>query len=96
MATSSLNDLLSITLIAKRDVPKTISELLVNGETANFAYSTLRDVAVFTDKRLIVLDTQGLTGTKKRILQPALSFDWYVVGRNIRHRRPEWWNWTMV
>lgn len=80
MATSSLNDLLSITLIAKRDVPKTISELLVNGETANFAYSTLRDVAVFTDKRLIVLDTQGLTGTKKEYYSlPYRSIDMWSV-----------------
>ena len=38
------------------DVPRDIEEILVTGE--------VRDVAVFTNKRLIVKDVQGLTGTK--------------------------------
>ena len=41
--------------------------MLVNGETAVAAYKTIRDVAVFTSKRLIVKDAQGLTGKKIEI-----------------------------
>lgn len=46
------------------DVPRDIEEMLVTGEVADRAFKTGRDVAVFTNKRLIVKDVQGLTGTK--------------------------------
>ena len=45
------------------DVPRDIEEILVTGEVADRAFKTVRDVAVFTNKRLIVKDVQGLTGT---------------------------------
>ena len=48
------------------DVPRDIEEILVTGEVADRAFKTVRDVAVFTNKRLIVKDVQGLTGTKSR------------------------------
>ena len=47
------------------DIPADVP--LVPGEEAIAAYTTLRDVAVFTTKRLIVRDAQGLTGKKKEI-----------------------------
>ena len=37
------------------------------GEEAVAAYKTIRDAAVFTTKRLIVRDAQGLTGKKVEI-----------------------------
>lgn len=37
---------------------------LINGEQAVAAYKTVRDVAIFTDRRLIVRDAQGVTGKK--------------------------------
>jgi hypothetical protein len=40
---------------------------MVAGETAVAAYKTFRDSAVFTNKRLIVRDAQGLTGKKVEI-----------------------------
>ena len=46
------------------DVPRDIEEILVTGEVADRAFKTGRAVAVFTNKRLIVKDVQGLTGTK--------------------------------
>ena len=46
------------------DVPRDIEEILVTGEVADRAFKTVRDVAVFTNKRLIVKDVQGLKGTK--------------------------------
>ena len=45
-------------------VPHAIQEWLINGEVAERAFRTVRDVAIFTNKRLIVKDVQGLTGNK--------------------------------
>lgn len=48
-------------------IPQDIANLLINGEQPVAAFATIRDVAVFTDKRLIVKDAQGLTGKKVEI-----------------------------
>lgn len=48
-------------------VPGDVNDLLVPGEEAVAAYKTVRDVAVFTNKRIIVKDAQGLTGKKVEI-----------------------------
>ena len=48
-------------------VPTDINQLLIEGERADKAFKTIRDVAIFTNKRLIVSDAQGLTGKKKEI-----------------------------
>ena len=43
----------------------TLAPLLVDGETVLSAYSTVRDFVVFTNKRIIAVNVQGLTGKKK-------------------------------
>lgn len=48
-------------------VPNDMQDLLVDGEYGVCAYQTIRDVAVFTNKRLIVKDVQGLLGSKIEI-----------------------------
>ena len=48
-------------------VPHDVQELLINGEVAERAFRTVRDVAIFTNKRLIVKDVQGLTVSKVEI-----------------------------
>lgn len=48
-------------------VPNDVQDLLVEEEKVVCAYKTIRDVAIFTNKRLIVRDTQGLTGKKIEI-----------------------------
>ena len=48
-------------------VPHDVQELLINGEVAERAFRTVRDVEIFTNKRLIVKDVQGLTGSKVEI-----------------------------
>lgn len=55
------------TFVQKVAVPSYIEELFVEDEQGYEAYKTLRDVAVFTNKRLIVSDSQGVTGRKKEI-----------------------------
>ncbi len=98
MATNELNDILNITFISKREVPHKISELLIAGETADHAYSTLRDTAVFTNHRLIILDTQGVTGTKKEYYSiPYRSIDmWSVETSGILDINGEVDLWTKV
>ena len=66
MATE-LTQALTWTFISECPIPGDVSDMLVNGETAVAAYKTIRDVAVFTSKRLIVKDAQGLTGKKIEI-----------------------------
>ena len=39
--------------------------LLVAGEEPCMAFQTIRDQLVFTNKRIIAIDVQGLTGTRK-------------------------------
>lgn len=48
-------------------IPNSANEVLLDGEVAKAAFKTVRDFAIFTDLRLIVIDSQGLTGTKKEI-----------------------------
>lgn len=55
------------TFMAPTNVPSDVNELLTPGEKAIAAYKTVRDTAIFTDKRLIVRDAQGITGKKVEI-----------------------------
>ncbi len=45
-----------------------LKDMLVKGERFERAYSVLRDMIVFTNKRLIMVDKQGLTGRKVSFL----------------------------
>lgn len=42
-----------------------IQPLLINGEQIIGAYKAMRDYCVFTDKRVISVNVQGMTGKKK-------------------------------
>jgi hypothetical protein len=59
--------ILAWTLVSECPIPSDVNDLLVEGEVAVAAYKTFRDSAVFTNKRLIVRDAQGLTGKKVEI-----------------------------
>lgn len=61
------NAILSWTLVSECPIPQDVNDILVEGEVAVAAYRTLRDSAIFTNKRLIVRDAQGLTGKKVEI-----------------------------
>lgn len=47
--------------------------LLIDGERIEHAYRLFRDLIVFTNKRLIMMDKQGLTGKKKEFLSVPYS-----------------------
>ncbi|MBH9965995.1 PH domain-containing protein [[Bacillus] enclensis] len=59
--------ILEWTLLSECPVPDDVTALLVNGEEAVAAYKTFRDSAIFTNKRLIVRDSQGITGKKVEV-----------------------------
>lgn len=40
---------------------------LMDGETITVEFKLVRDALIFTDKRIIFTDKQGVTGTKMRI-----------------------------
>lgn len=59
--------ILAWTLLSECPIPGDVNEILVTGETAIAAYKTFRDTAIFTNRRLIVRDAQGLSGKKVEI-----------------------------
>lgn len=67
--------ILSWTLVSECPIPDDVSNLLVPGEEPVAAYKTFRDSAIFTTKRLIVRDAQGLRGKKVEIY----SLPWSAV-----------------
>jgi hypothetical protein len=46
------------------DVRKEMGHILAPAETIEKAYKLIRDMFIFTSKRLILIDKQGLTGKK--------------------------------
>lgn len=52
------------TLVREVPIPNDIGHILVAGEQPITAYATTRDSAIFTTKRIIIRDAQGLTGRK--------------------------------
>jgi len=48
-----------------RDYADQVAALLLDGETIIDAYKSMRDGVVFTTKRLIAVNVQGITGSKK-------------------------------
>lgn len=54
--------------IDESSIPEGIENFLVEGEKPITAYKTIRDNAVFTNKRLIIEDKQGITGKKSERL----------------------------
>lgn len=57
---------------AKTESPEKLQErynpLFVDGEQVEIGFKVIRDTFVFTNKRLIIVDTQGLTGRKTEYL----------------------------
>ena len=54
-----------LTKINTETVIKDVAPLFIPGEEAIGAYKALRDYVVFTNKRIIAVNVQGVTGKKK-------------------------------
>lgn len=50
------------------DIVKELEPVLIEQEQVEKAYKILRDLVVFTNKRLILIDKQGITAKKKQYL----------------------------
>ena len=61
---AALVDITVWTIVAECPIPNDLGPILVPGERPYIAYKTFRDSAIFTDRRLIVRDSQGITGKK--------------------------------
>ena len=59
--------ILTWTFVSECSIPSDVTDLMVVGEQPIAAYKTIRDNAIFTNKRLIVRDAQGITGKKVEI-----------------------------
>ena len=55
----------NLTPISKNDVRQEVNRLLINGEEIIYAFKKIRDQLVFTNKRIIAIDVQGVTGKRK-------------------------------
>jgi hypothetical protein len=63
----AVNAIMTWTFYEETSVPREIEDVLIDGETAEIAYKTVRDVAVVTNKRIIIADRQGITGKKVEV-----------------------------
>lgn len=57
-------NLMNLKEIPTKDIRSEINLLLKNDENIIQAFQTIRDQVVFTDKRVIVANVQGITGKK--------------------------------
>lgn len=64
MSAAQFNETVTWTFNSPCDIPDDVTETLITGEHALHAFKTIRDIAIFTNKRIIVRDAQGITGKK--------------------------------
>jgi hypothetical protein len=50
--------------VSKEDLVKDFGKLLIEGEEIELGFKLIRDTFIFTSKRLILVDKQGITGSK--------------------------------
>ncbi|ATG57769.1 helicase [Pseudoalteromonas sp. 13-15] len=55
------------------DLEKVLANTLIEGEHVEKAYKVIRDMFIFTNKRLILIDKQGVTGSKMEMVSIAYS-----------------------
>lgn len=59
------NSVWNLSPISVSEVRDEVNGLLINGETIVQAFKTVRDQLIFTNKRIIAVDVQGITGKRK-------------------------------
>ena len=59
------NSVFNLKPINVEEVRKEVDGLLIGGEQIEFAFQTVRDQLIFTNKRIISVDVQGITGKRK-------------------------------
>ncbi|HEX2858521.1 MAG TPA: PH domain-containing protein [Propionibacteriaceae bacterium] len=64
---SEVNAVVAWTFMSEIQIPQDVAGMMVQGEQPVAAFATFRDAAIFTTKRLIVRDAQGVTGRKVEV-----------------------------
>ena len=67
-------------------VERDLANILIDGEQVKMAFSLVRDLIVFTEYRLVLVDKQGLTGKKvsyRSIPYRSVSFRIALFGGNL-------------
>lgn len=59
------NSVFNLRPIETNAVRAEVQGLLVQNESVIYAFQTVRDQVIFTNKRIIAIDVQGLTGKRK-------------------------------
>lgn len=59
------NSVFNLKPISADSVREELDGLLINGENVELAFQTIRDKLVFTNKRIVAIDVQGITGKRK-------------------------------
>ena len=67
MMNFSKDAVFNLTKIDNDKLNKNVAMILVDGEEVVGVYKTVRDQVIFTDKRIITVDVQGITGKKQEI-----------------------------
>lgn len=55
-------------VVTADELSKEYGNIITEGETVEIGFKLVRDVFIFTDKRLILVDKQGITGKKTEYL----------------------------
>lgn len=57
--------------VSPEQLNKDFGKLLITGEEIELGFKLLRDTFIFTSKRMIIVDIQGLTGSKTEYMSVA-------------------------
>ncbi|MGO2102454.1 MAG: PH domain-containing protein [Psychroflexus halocasei] len=57
--------------VSPEDLSENYSQLLIDNEQIDIGFKLIRDTLIFTNKRLILVNVQGLTGKKTEYLSVA-------------------------
>ena len=58
-------------VVSQQELKKEYSSLLIEGEEIELGFKLIRDTFIFTSRRLILVDRQGLTGRKTEFMSVA-------------------------
>ena len=68
-----------------------VTGLLVSGEEIVCAFKTIRDQLVFTNKRIISIDVQGITAQRNHFLLCHIQ-----KSSSLQFRPPALWKWSLT
>lgn len=57
--------------VGQEELKKEYGKLLLEGEEIELGFKLIRDIFIFTSKRLVLVDKQGITGSKTEYLSIA-------------------------